>query len=638
MGTSNVCTAQALLANISAFYMLFHGPKGIKHIAQRTHAVATAFGAAAGDIAGVEVVSPDYFDTVNLRLPSADAADAAMAQAVQRGFNLRKLEIAEAGNELTVSFDETSTIGHAQEVVEAIAAGIGVAAPTVDPAKGSEEVSSSLARESEILTHPIFSKYTCETDLLRYIYHLQSKDLGLQHAMMPLGSCTMKLNATTEMIPVTWAEVGALHPFCPTDQAQGYAKLFAELEQQLESITGFAKVSLQPNSGAQGEYAGLKAIAEYHAHNAKSGGSHRNVCLIPMSAHGTNPASAVMSGMKVVPVVCDEDGNIDVSDLTAKAEKHKDTLAALMITYPSTHGVFEETVVEICDTIHKNGGMVYMDGANLNAQVGLCTPGEMGADVCHLNLHKTFCIPHGGGGPGMGPIGVVEALAPFLPSHPVIDNGATGVSTVSAAPWGSSSILPISWAFIKMMGSEGLTYSTKIAILNANYLKEKLKDDYKVLFTGKDGLVAHEFIIDARPFKGGEGISETDIAKRLLDYSFHAPTMSWPVAGTLMIEPTESEPKSELDRFVDAMKAIRQEIRDVESGATGKDNNPLKHAPHSMEAVVGNMWDRNYSREQAAYPIASLRRSKFWPTVGRLDDVYGDRNPVCSCPSMDEYQ
>jgi glycine dehydrogenase len=537
-----------------------------------------------------------------------------------------------------VSFDEVSTMGHAQEVVDVLAKVLGGSATVA--ASEAAAIPAALQRTTPALSHPIFSKFTSETDMLRYIYHLQNKDLGLQHAMMPLGSCTMKLNSTTEMIPVTWSEFGGLHPYAPEDQALGYKYLFEDLGKDLANLTGFHTVSLQPNSGAQGEYAGLMAIASYHRANAKDGASKRDVCLIPMSAHGTNPASAVMAGMRVVPVQCDDDGNVDVADLYAKAEKHADNLAALMITYPSTHGVFETTVKDICAKMHEHGGMVYMDGANLNAQCGLCSPGEIGADVCHLNLHKTFCIPHGGGGPGMGPIGVVEALAPHLPDHPmstVYDAASVG-NTVAAAPYSSASILPISYAYIKMMGSEGLTYATKIAILSANYLKQLLKDDYKVLFTAENGTVAHEFILDLRPFKNAVGVSETDVAKRLIDYSFHAPTMSWPVAGTLMVEPTESEPKAELDRFADAMKAIRSEIQEVMDGKQAKTSNCLTHAPHTIHDVAAPVWDRGYSRDKGCFPVESLRKDKFWPSVGRVDDVYGDRNPVCSCPSMDEYQ
>lgn len=627
--TSNVCTAQALLANIAAFYMLFHGPDGLKHIADRTHAIATSFAAAAGALPGITMDTQGFFDTVCIQTTDAAAADAICAEAVSRGFNLRRLETAD--NKITVSFDETSKFEHAQEVVDAVAAATGSQTVTVTDA--AVAIPKDLQRTSATLSHPVFRKYTSEHDMLRYIYHLQEKDLGLQHAMMPLGSCTMKLNATTEMIPVTWPEIGNIHPYAPLDQAQGYLDLFDELGQMLESITGFAKVSMQPNSGAQGEYAGLMAIASYH----KANGGNRDICLIPMSAHGTNPASAVMAGMKVVPIQCDDDGNIDVADMEAKCKLHKDKLAATMITYPSTHGVFEETIVHLCQTVHDHGGLVYMDGANLNAQVGLCSPAEVGADVCHLNLHKTFCIPHGGGGPGMGPIGVVECLVPHLSANPRDTFMSNEGNCVSAAPWGSSSILPISWAYIKMMGSEGLTHATKIAILNANYIMHKLKDDYKVLFTGSSGRCAHEFILDLRPFKASVGVSETDVAKRLIDYSFHAPTMSWPVSGTLMVEPTESESKFELDRFITAMKQIRQEIREVEEGKSPQGGNVLKQAPHTQQMATSDVWDRGYPRAQAVYPVKSLRYSKFWPTVGRLDDVYGDRNPVCSCPSMDEY-
>ncbi|PSN08513.1 glycine dehydrogenase (aminomethyl-transferring), partial [filamentous cyanobacterium CCT1] len=485
------------------------------------------------------------------------------------------------------------------------------------------------------LTHPTFNRYHSETEMLRYLYRLQGKDLSLATAMIPLGSCTMKLNATTEMVPITWPEFGQIHPFAPTEQAQGYRQLFTELETWLAEITGFDGVSLQPNAGAQGEYTGLLVIREYHQ---RRGDSHRHVCLIPQSAHGTNPASAVMAGMKVVAVACDDDGNIDVGDLRAKADKHGDNLAALMVTYPSTHGVFEAEIAEICAIVHSHGGQVYMDGANMNAQVGLCRPADFGADVCHLNLHKTFCIPHGGGGPGVGPIGVKAHLVPYLPGHSLASGvgGSQGIGAVTSAPWGSASILPISWMYIAMMGGAGLQRATEVAILNANYIAQRLTGHYDILYTGQNGRVAHECILDLRPFKKSADVWVEDVAKRLIDYGFHPPTMSWPVAGTLMVEPTESESKAELDRFCDAMIAIRDEIRAIEAGESDRDHNLLKHAPHTAADLVSD-WNRPYSREQAVFPTPFTRSAKFWPAVNRIDQAYGDRNLICSCVGMDAY-
>eukprot|EP00299_Pterocystis_sp_00344_P019434 c9643_g1_i1.p1 GENE.c9643_g1_i1~~c9643_g1_i1.p1 ORF type:complete len:1026 (-),score=253.97 c9643_g1_i1:80-2812(-) len=637
--TSNICTAQALLANMAAFYMIFHGPEGLKQIAQQTHGLATLAAEALRQLPSVTIVNDHFFDTIHVRLNAPDAKKV-LRLAEENGMNLRLVN----DHEITIAFDETSNKQHVQDVVDVFAryAGTTISLPCTGCAVTSS-LPSSFIRSDAPLKHEVFSMYTSETDVLRYIYFLQNKDLGLQNAMIPLGSCTMKLNATAEMIPVTWPEFAQLHPFAPPQQAAGYSILFNELSEQLKEITGFDHISLQPNSGAQGEYAGLLAIARYHKKHHDPSKPFRNVCLIPTSAHGTNPASAVMAGMTVEVVQCDEHGNVDVADLKQKALEFKDTLAALMITYPSTHGVFEKTIIEICETIHQCGGLVYMDGANMNAQVGLTRPRDMGADVCHLNLHKTFCIPHGGGGPGMGPIGVRSHLAPFLPAHSVIDVGVPSASThpsevtsVSAAPWGSAAILPISWAYISMMGGDGLTHATKMAILNANYMAARLKDHYHILYTGENGHVAHEFILDLRPFKAC-GVTEVDIAKRLLDYSFHAPTMSWPVHGTIMIEPTESESKAELDRFCDALIAIRKEIAEIEAKNLPQNDNMLKNAPHSLLTITSNEWKHPYSRETAAFPVPSLKVNKFWPTVGRLDDVFGDKNLVCLCPPVSEF-
>ena len=493
---------------------------------------------------------------------------------------------------------------------------------------------AELARTSEYLSHPVFHRYHSETEMLRYIFKLMGRDLSLAHSMIPLGSCTMKLNGTSEMLPVTWPEFGRMHPFAPADQPRGYAELFEQLEDWLAEITGFAAVSLQPNAGSQGEYAGLLVIRAYHE---SRGDGQRNVCLIPTSAHGTNPASAVVAGFKVVAVACDDQGNVDIVDLEKKAKEHATDLAALMVTYPSTHGVFEAGIKQICEIVHRHGGQVYMDGANMNAQVGLCRPGDIGADVCHLNLHKTFCIPHGGGGPGMGPIGVAEQLVPFLPGHPVTGlGGRQSIGPISEAPYGSASILTISWVYIALMGGAGLTRATQVAILNANYMADRLKDDYDILFTGANGRVAHEFILDCRPFQASAGVTVEDIAKRLIDYGFHAPTMSWPVTGTLMVEPTESESRAELDRFCDAMISIRQEIREVEQGTLDRTDNPLKHAPHTTSVVTADRWDHPYGRERAAYPAPWLRDAKFWPFVGRIDNPYGDRNLVCTCAPVED--
>jgi len=633
--TSNICTAQALLANISAMYALYHGPKGLKDIATRCNTFARLFAAAVAK-EGMAVPKDDgIFDTVKVGCGSEEAAAAVVERCAAARINVRAM----GGGDVAVAFDETHSQAELEKLVEAFT---GKGKPDLEALMATLPenplASSPLARTSPYLTHEIFNSMHTEHELLRYIFRLQAKDIGLCHSMVPLGSCTMKLNATAEMVPVTWAEVGQPHPFCPVDQVQGYKEMADELTKDLANITGFHTVSLQPNSGAQGEYAGLMTIKKYHE---SRGDAHRNICLIPTSAHGTNPASAKMCGMKIVPIGCDDLGNIDVEELRAKAALHKDNLSSFMVTYPSTHGVFEDSIRECCEIIHANGGQVYMDGANMNAQVGLCSPGAIGADVCHLNLHKTFCIPHGGGGPGMGPIGVAKQLAPFLPSHPVIpimgEHESTAMGPVSAAQYGSASILPISFMYIKMMGSEGLRNGTQMAILKANYMAARLEHEFKILFRGPKGRSAHEFIVDLRPFKETSGITESDVAKRLQDYGFHAPTMSWPVTGTLMIEPTESESKAELDRFCDAMLLIREEIRAVETGKMDPKNNPLKNAPHTMDVVTRSEWTRPYPRAQGAFPAPWVRASKFWPTTSRVDDVFGDRNLVCTCPPMSDY-
>lgn len=625
--TSNICTAQVLLAIIASMYAVYHGPEGLRRIAMRVR-LLTAILAELLRQGGYHVNEGPHFDT--LKISGGAQTQAALVKSAEaQQVNLRVYGDGAVG----VSLDETTTV-EALRTLLAIFGIEGKASLEETAEKVDTEYNAAFARTSTYLTHPVFNNYHTETEMLRYIFRLQSRDLSLAQAMIPLGSCTMKLNATTEMIPVTWPEFGKLHPFVPRQQAQGYSELFVRLERWLSEVTGFAAISLQPNAGSQGEYAGLLAIRDFHM---SRGDEHRRICLIPSSAHGTNPASAVMAGMDVVVVACDERGNVDLADLRIKAEQHSADLAAVMVTYPSTHGVFEEGIVELCRIVHQHGGQVYMDGANMNAQVGLCRPGDIGADVCHLNLHKTFCIPHGGGGPGMGPIGVAAHLAPFLPAHPVVhDVGGEKGSAVSAAPWGSSSILPISYAYIAMMGGSGLTLATKIAILNANYIAARLQPHYPVLYRGDHGFVAHECIVDVRQLKSG-GIEVDDIAKRLMDYGFHAPTMSFPVAGTLMIEPTESESLAEIDRFCDAMIAIREEIHDIEIGAADREQNLLKGAPHTAQAVIADGWDRPYSREDAAYPTASSREFKFWPAVGRIDSVYGDRNLVCVCPPIEEY-
>lgn len=627
--TSNICTAQVLLAVMSSFYAVYHGPQGLKNIALRTHGLAKLTAKALTQM-GYEVGIKTFFDTIKV------VADSALQQKVQKHALAAEMNFRYTEGAIFLSFDEAKTIEDATEVIAVFAHALGASTPDVNAlaADLSLELPDSLLRKSEYLTHPVFNNYHSEHEMLRYIKRLESKDLSLVHSMISLGSCTMKLNATAEMIPVTWPEFGQLHPFAPVDQTEGYLELFTNLENWLTEITGFAATSLQPNSGAQGEYAGLMVIRAYHLNR---GEGHRNVALIPTSAHGTNPASAVMAGMKVVLVKCDEKGNIDIDDLKARAAEHANDLSCLMVTYPSTHGVFEEAIQEICATIHQYGGQVYMDGANMNAQVGLTSPGRIGADVCHLNLHKTFCIPHGGGGPGMGPICVASHLAPFLPGNPLIKTGGEhAVSSISSAPYGSASILPISYAYIAMMGGDGLTNATKMAILNANYIKERLSGHYPILYTGTQGRAAHEMIVDCRAFKE-VGVEVEDIAKRLMDYGYHAPTVSFPVAGTLMIEPTESETKAELDKFCDALLSIREEIREIEDGKADKQNNVLKNAPHTATMVLTGEWDMPYSREKAVFPLDYVKETKFWPTVRRIDSAYGDRNLVCSCIPVEEY-
>ncbi|WP_080054345.1 aminomethyl-transferring glycine dehydrogenase [Spirosoma aerolatum] len=624
--TSNICTAQVLLAVMASSYAVYHGPSRLRAIAEHVHALTKAF-ATALRWSAHEVSTENYFDTVTVRVDDVESLKKS-AKAAQ--INLRYLPDEE---HVSVSFDEAKTLHDLTELLTVF----GVKAD-MEVVLESLEITwpESLIRTSDFLTHPVFNTHHTEHEMLRYLKSLEEKDLSLVHSMISLGSCTMKLNATAEMIPVTWPEFGKIHPFAPKDQTVGYQQLFADLNAWLCEITGFAAMSLQPNSGAQGEYAGLMVIRAYHE---SRGDLHRNIALIPQSAHGTNPASAVMAGMKVIIVKCDDRGNIDVADLKAKAEQYSNDLSCLMVTYPSTHGVFEESIKEICAIIHQHGGQVYMDGANMNAQVGLTSPAAIGADVCHLNLHKTFCIPHGGGGPGMGPIGVASQLVPFLPGHVADSRGmkSHGAGAVSAAPYGSASILTISYAYIAMMGGEGLTNATKRAILNANYLKARLQGHYDTLYTGTNGRCAHEMIIDCRPFKAATGVEVEDIAKRLMDYGFHAPTVSFPVAGTLMIEPTESESKAELDRFAEAMIAIRNEIREIESGDADKASNVLKHAPHTATVALSDEWTRPYSREKAVYPLPQVRARKFWPSVSRIDSAYGDRNLVCACVPVDAY-
>ncbi|MCT8980206.1 MULTISPECIES: aminomethyl-transferring glycine dehydrogenase [Shewanella] len=631
---SNICTAQILLANMASFYAVYHGPQGLKTIAERIHRLTDIL-AAGLKTKGVELVNASWFDTLTFKVADKDAV---LARAIAAESNLR----IDVEGTLGVSLDETTTADDLAALFDIIlGAGHGLDVAALDAeilAKGSDSIPAALLRDEAILTHPTFNSFHSETEMLRYIKRLENKDLALNHSMISLGSCTMKLNATAEMLPISWPEFANLHPFCPLDQAKGYEKLLNELSDYLVEITGYDAMCLQPNSGASGEYAGLLAIKKYHE---SRGEGHRNVCLIPQSAHGTNPASAQMAGMKIVVVGCDKRGNVDMEDLRAKAAEVADNLSCIMITYPSTHGVYEETVSEICEVIHQHGGQVYLDGANMNAQVGVTTPGFIGADVSHLNLHKTFAIPHGGGGPGMGPIGVKAHLAPFVAGHTLVKPGreSDNNGAVSAAPYGSASILPISWMYIKLLGAKGLRESTQNAMLNANYVMKKLSEHYPVLYRGRNDRVAHECIIDLRPLKEASGVTEMDVAKRLNDYGFHAPTMSFPVAGTLMIEPTESESKAELDRFIEAMVAIRGEIARVEAGEWPADNNPLHNAPHTLADIMDPAFDsRPYDRELAVFPNATVKANKFWPTVNRIDDVYGDRNLFCACVPMSEYE
>lgn len=627
--TSNICTAQVLLSIMAGMYGVYHGADGLKKIAGRVHSLTVTLAEAIEKVGNgnFKVQHAHYFDTLFIKVPNT-ATIKKLAEASEMNFRYQ------GENYVGISLDETTTLADVKAIVDVFTKSVeGLTWETI--ASSNIALPSSLLRNSNYMTHPVFNLYQSEHEMLRYIKSLESKDLSLCHSMIPLGSCTMKLNATTEMIPVTWPEFNSLHPFVPMNQAEGYLEMINELTKDLAEITGFHTMSMQPNAGSQGEYAGLMVVREYFKDR---GESHRNIALIPESAHGTNPASAVMAGMKVVVTKCDEMGNIDVADLRARAEEHKDNLAVLMVTYPSTHGVYESAITEITGIIHQYGGQVYMDGANMNAQVGLTSPGMIGADVCHLNLHKTFCIPHGGGGPGMGPIGVAKHLAPYLPGHAVVDMGIEKpMHAVSAAPWGSASILLISYAYIKMMGSKGLTDATKIAILNANYIKARLANEYPTLYTGEKGHVAHEMILDTRKFKAA-GVEAEDIAKRLMDYGYHAPTLSFPVAGTLMIEPTESESKEELDKFIDAMLSIREEIKEIENGIYPQDNNCLKHAPHTATTVTTDQWDRPYSRDKAVFPVDRLRWSKFWPSVSRVNNTHGDRNLVCACLPIDAYR
>lgn len=623
--TSNICTAQALLANLAGMYAVYHGPEGVKRIANRIHALASSF---ADIVSGSFKLKHEvFFDTVAVDCGSEAKAEEVYQAALKENFNLRRIDAQTLG----LAFHEESSLEELSDLIRIFTGKDGFI-----PEATAGKLSANLLRNDEILTHPVFNSYHTEHEMLRYLKKLEDRDLAMNRSMISLGSCTMKLNATAEMIPITWPQFANIHPFAPAEQTTGYMQMLRELQEQLKAITGFDAIAIQPNSGAQGEYTGLLAIRRFHEAN---GNPERNVCLIPRSAHGTNPATAQMLGMKVVVVATDEKGNVDIADLTAKAEEYKDTLGALMITYPSTHGVYEEGIRDICRIIHEHGGQVYMDGANMNAQIGIMQPAEVGADVLHMNLHKTFCIPHGGGGPGMGPIGLKAHLAPFAPSHKVspVESATETMSAVAAAPYGSASILPITWMYITLMGKTGMEQATRWALLNANYVAKSLIEDYPILYTGKNGRVAHECIVDLRPLKAESGITETDIAKRLMDYGFHAPTVSFPVAGTLMIEPTESESKAELDRFIAALKSIKQEVLNVQNGVWPKDDNPLVKAPHTADDIAGE-WNRAYSRETAVFPLPYIRTHKFWPSVNRVDDVYGDKNLVCSCPSIENYE
>ena len=618
--TSNICTAQALLAIMAGFYAVYHGKEGLLAIANKINSLASSLRKNLDQL-GFESINDHFFDTLVIK--TKGKTESIHKRALDNQINLRRIDSESVG----LSLDETTSFDDLNKLLE-IFAGSEVNAEISE----STAIPDALIRKSSFLDHAIFNQFHTETELLRYIRKLSDKDIALDRAMIPLGSCTMKLNATSEMVPVSWPEFSNIHPFAPKDQLAGYEQLIAEMEDMLAILTGYSAISLQPNAGSQGEYAGLLAIDAFHKNNNDF---DRDICLIPRSAHGTNPASAQMVGLKVVPVECDDEGNIDIEDLKAKAVKYSANLSSLMITYPSTHGVFETSVTEVCEIIHSHGGFVYIDGANFNAMVGLCFPGSFGGDVSHLNLHKTFCIPHGGGGPGIGPIGVVEKLKDFVPS---IHNEKGNVGPVSGTDWGSASILPISWMYIKMMGSDGLIEATKNAILNTNYIAERLKDHYDILYKGQNGLVAHECIIDIRPLKDLAGIEVEDVAKRLIDYGFHAPTMSWPVAGTLMIEPTESESLKEIDRFCEAMICIRQEIEEIATGKVSNEDNLLKNAPHTAKKLITEVWDHEYSREKAAYPVEGMQHNKYWPPIGRVDNVYGDRNLVCSCPSMEDYE
>src|SRR5665648_74010 len=628
--TSNICTAQALLSNMAGFYAVYHGPEGISQIATRIHCIAALLEKEITAL-GYFQLNTNYFDTIRFALPRHVKREDVEWLSIELEMNFRYFENGEVG----LSIDETTNLDDINWIIDVFAKAANKPLGKIVEYPNVCTIQKGFLRTSAFMQQEVFNKYRSETEMLRYIKRLERKDISLTHSMIPLGSCTMKLNAATEMLPLSWIEFNGIHPFVPKNQARGYHEMMEELRRDLSEITGFADVSLQPNSGAAGEYTGLMVIREYHI---SRGDDHRNVVLIPSSAHGTNPASAVMAGMKVVVTPCDERGNIDVEALRQKAEEFKDTLACFMVTYPSTHGVYESSITELCEIIHSHGGQVYMDGANMNAQVGLTNPSRIGADVCHLNLHKTFAIPHGGGGPGVGPIAVAPHLVEFLPSHPVMNNGHVGITAVSAAPWGSASVLPITYGYIKMLGADGLKRASEIAILNANYIAHALKDNYGVLYTGENGRCAHEMILESRHLKAASGISETDISKRLMDYGFHAPTLSFPVHGTLMVEPTESESKQELARFIEAMNGIYAEIQDVTSGKLDKEDNPLKNAPHTSEMVTADDWSHPYSRQTAVFPIEWLKENKYWPPVARVDDAFGDRNLVCTCEPIESYK